>query len=158
MVELDRPAAERRVWFERGLSNASKLVGSDPIVDRAVEWVRNGENPLRRLNAPLRFIHDDLSPEHILVDPKTGHVTGILDWTDAILGDAARDFVALVAFGGWRFVEGVIDGYSCEIDPGFYERLRFMARLLPVMWLGEAYAKNEDISKHLRWVRNAFVE
>ena len=36
---------------------------------------------------------------HFLVDPPTGHVTGILDWADAIIGDPFYD-VATLSMGG----------------------------------------------------------
>lgn len=35
--------------------------------------------------------HNDLGAEHVLVDPATWQVTGIIDWTDAALTDPARD-------------------------------------------------------------------
>jgi len=81
-----------------------------------------------------------------------------LDWTDAILGDAARDFVPLAAFGGWDFAGEVLAHYAHEPDPRFRERLRFMSRLLPLMWLGHTQLRGEDVSRHAEWVRNAFAD
>jgi aminoglycoside phosphotransferase (APT) family kinase protein len=37
------------------------------------------------------FSHNDLGIEHVLVDPATGAVTGIIDWSDAALTDPAYD-------------------------------------------------------------------
>jgi aminoglycoside phosphotransferase (APT) family kinase protein len=37
------------------------------------------------------FSHDDLGIEHVLVEPATGVVTGVIDWTDAGLVDPATD-------------------------------------------------------------------
>jgi hypothetical protein len=31
-------------------------------------------------NCLIHFAHADMSPEHILLDQKTGNVTGIIDW------------------------------------------------------------------------------
>ena len=46
-----------------------------------------------------RLVHNDLSPNHTLVD-ETGALRGILDWADAAVDDPAQDFAApYVAFG-----------------------------------------------------------
>lgn len=158
VAELDRSEEGRRAWFERGLAHVEELRGVDPVVDRALLWVRGIEDPLRRLDAPLRLIHHDLSPEHVLTDPRGGHVVGIIDWTDAILGDPARDFVTLTSFGGWELLYQALESYGPGVDAGFIGRLRFMVKLLTVMWLAEAHAKGEDTRKHRIWVGNAFAD
>jgi aminoglycoside phosphotransferase (APT) family kinase protein len=143
-------------WFESGLSVLDARKGQDHVVDRAVEWVRESiEVP--EPDCPPRFIHHDLSPEHLLVDPDSGRLTGILDWTDAIIGDAARDFVFLVAWRGWAFVEEVLRGYPHPVDPGFRDRLRFKARMLTPVWLGLAYARVTEFEKLTGWVHNAYA-
>ncbi|GAA4449530.1 phosphotransferase family protein [Phytohabitans houttuyneae] len=61
----------------------------------------------------LAFSHNDLGIEHVLVDPLTGAVTGVIDWSDAAIVDPAFDFglvyrdlgpaaldAALAAYGG----------------------------------------------------------
>lgn len=156
LQELDRAAAGRIEWFATGSAGVRSLNDEDAGLDEAVQWLDQLEDPLRRLDSPLRFIHHDLSAEHLLADPATGRLVGILDWTDAILGDPARDFMPLVTFGGWPFVEEVLAHYAVGIDAGFWDRLRFMARLLPLMWLGHAHMRGEDVSRHLAWVANCF--
>jgi aminoglycoside phosphotransferase (APT) family kinase protein len=83
-------------------------------------------------------------------------VVGILDWTAAILGDPARDFVTAATVGGWGFVDRILEHYTGAVDPGFRQRLRYMARLLAVMWLGEARLNGGDTEKHIAWVEHAF--
>ena len=121
-------------------------------------WAGEVSLPLSRNEGPLRFIHHDLTPDHVLVDPKTGQLRGILDWTDAILGDPARDFAGLAAYRGWSFAEEVLQGYSLPVDKGFQERMRFMARLLSVIWLANAEVQGKDVDKPIEWVRNAFAD
>ena len=41
--------------------------------------------------APV-FSHNDLGIEHVLVDPGTWTVTGVIDWSDAAIVDPAVDF------------------------------------------------------------------
>lgn len=158
LAELDREERGRIEWFESGYAGLSALYASDRRVGPYLRWVKELDDPLRRLDAPLRVIHHDISPEHLLADAQTGRLVGILDWTDAILGDPARDFMPLVTFGGWPFVDQVLAHYRPGVDAGFRDRLRFMARLLPLMWLGHAHLRGEDIRRHLRWVSNAFSE
>lgn len=156
LAELDRGEPGRTAWFEGGSEGLRALRGRDASLDEAIEWAALLDDPLRKLDAPTRFIHHDVSPEHLLADPQTGRLCGIIDWTDAILGDPARDFVSLVTSGGWEFTDRVLAHYTHPVDPGFRERLRFMARLLPLMWLGHAKLREEDTEKHVSWVRNAF--
>lgn len=156
--ELDRDERGRIEWLEGGSAGAKALRGRDATLDRALEWLRRVGDPLRRLDAPVRMIHHDLSPEHLVANAETGCLVGILDWTDAILGDPARDFVPLVTFGGWDFADQALTHYPHVVDAGFRDRLRFMARLLPLMWLGHAHERGEDIRRHAVWVKNAFTE
>jgi len=155
--EMEAPDDGAYEWFRRNLSGASQLVVSEPTVHDAVAWVSALADPLRARAAPVRFIHHDLSPEHLVVDPSTGRLAGILDWTDAGLGDPASDFVTCATFGGWTFVERVTRHYSGAVDRSFWERLRYMAQLLSVMWLGEACKNGGDVAKHVAWVKNAFT-
>lgn len=158
LVELDRDEPGRVEWLTWGSAGVRALNDRDGTLNEAVEWLSQVDDPLRRLEAPLRMIHHDVSPEHLLVDPETGRLVGILDWTDAILGDPARDFAALVPFAGWGFVEDVLGHYPLETDEGLRDRLGFMVRLLPLMWLGHAYVREEEVGPLVAWVKNCFAE
>jgi len=157
----DDPDHQR--WLERTIAAANALRGLDPTVDRSLDWLAtHGSRTPRPFPGPLRCIHNDLSPEHLLVDPRTGTLAGILDWSDAIVGDPALDFAPLGAFHGWAFVDEVVRSYPLPIDGSFLARLRFLARLLSVIWLIEAYERAgevaTDVAKHIRWVHNVFGE
>ena len=86
-----------------------------------------------------------------------GRLTGLLDWTDAALGDPAFDLIVLLAWRGWGFVERVLDAYRLPVDPGFRRRVAFFARVSAVEWLWEARERDGDIEKHVRWMSNAFA-
>jgi aminoglycoside phosphotransferase (APT) family kinase protein len=89
--------------------------------------------------------HNDLGPEHVLVDER-GDLVGVLDWEEADLGDPAWDFAwwihempdvgerALAAYGG-------------APDRGFRERARFTHAISP--W--------HEIDHGLRTGQDAFV-
>jgi len=46
-------------------------------------------------------IHGDLTEDHVLLDPEAGRLAGVIDFTDAALGDPAYDFAFLWAYGAW---------------------------------------------------------
>ena len=74
-----------------------------------------------------------------------------------ILGDAAPDFVFLVAWRGWSFTEDVLRHYAHPLDDGFRDRLRFIARLLTPIWLGLAHDRGSGLEKVRRGLRNAYA-
>jgi aminoglycoside phosphotransferase (APT) family kinase protein len=152
-VELDAEGA--REWYHE----ATEILGdlrSLPGVAPAMAWVAGGPSIPPPYQGPLRFLHNDLAPDHLLFDMEAGHPTGILDWTDAALGDPALDFVVFVTWMGWDFFREVRRHYSLELDDGFERRLAFLARVLSVSWLADALDQGSDVDKHLRWVGHAF--
>ena len=74
----------------------------DPVVDEAYEWV------LERIPEPVgeHLVHGDYRIGNCLVDQ--GHVTGILDWELAYLGDPRFDlgYLALAYSAGKLFKSG----------------------------------------------------
>jgi aminoglycoside phosphotransferase (APT) family kinase protein len=153
-IGIDSPG--RREWLEHGVAVASKLRGLDPIVDHGIAWL-NTISLTPPSGGTLQLIHGGLEPEHVLVNPETGFVVGVIDWTDTQLGDAARDFVFLVTWRGWRFAEEVLRAYPRAVDPEFRARLRYMAQLLSLMGLAFAHEQGAELTKHVRAVRNAFA-
>jgi aminoglycoside phosphotransferase (APT) family kinase protein len=76
---------------------------------------------------PLVFSHNDLGAEHVLVDPETFAVTGVLDWTDAALVDPAYDFGLLYRDLGAPGLRAALDGYG-RSTMDMENRARFYAR------------------------------
>jgi len=83
---------------------------------------------------------------------------GLLDWTDVAVGDPALDLVVPALWQGWRFLDDVLGHYRVPVDDGFGDRLRFVARVLSLVWLSESREQATDVPKHVRWVRHAFTE
>lgn len=104
-----------------------------------------------------RFIHNDICPDHVLVDPATGGLTGLIDWSDAVVGDPVTDFVGLIGVGNRSFVAAVLADYRLAVDTGFLARLDWCTKTLTLTWLAEAARADPDqVGKHLSWVRRAF--
>lgn len=161
-VEFDRDGA--REWYDDVLSLAPSLRDLGSRVAPALDWLERVRGIPDAYAGPPRFIHNDLCPDHILIDPDSGRVTGIIDWTDAALGDPALDFVVLVAWQGWRFVDEVRTAYPLSLDDAFERRLAFLARVMSLDWLWESSRptvarsreRGTDVEKHVRWMENAF--
>ena len=56
------------------------------------------------------LVHGDLGPDHILCS--TSAVTGVIDWSDATVGDPAIDFGWVLHSTPPTFVEGIHAGYE----------------------------------------------
>lgn len=110
-----------------------------------------------------RVVHNDICADHVLVDPTSGRLTGLIDWGDAMVGDPVLDFVGLIQLGGWSFVRDVVDDYGGEMDAAFFDRTVWAARTLTLDWLvnlmdeGDVDPSITDRG-HLLWVIRAFEE
>ncbi len=82
------------------------------------------------------WYHGDLQPEHVLVDPGSGEIAAIIDWSDHGSGDGAWD-IAVLTLDDDQPLDALLDGYG----PDATERDR-ITRTLPfyrlVRRLGEA--------------------
>jgi aminoglycoside phosphotransferase (APT) family kinase protein len=75
------------------------------------------------------LVHADLGPEHLLWNGE--RLTGVIDWSDARIGDPALDF-------GWpfhgpdeSFAEALVEHYPSVVDADVGRRARFYHRLGP---------------------------
>jgi aminoglycoside phosphotransferase (APT) family kinase protein len=75
-------------------------------------------------DAELVFSHNDLGIEHVLVDPVSGAITGVIDWTDAAFCDPAYDFGLLLRDLGPGALDAALRAYGGDLR----ERAWFYAR------------------------------
>jgi aminoglycoside 2''-phosphotransferase len=78
------------------------------------------------------LIHNDLASYHLLSDPQTGRLTGVLDFGEAGWGDPAADYAVLINIYGESFVQRL--GASNPILPGLLNRARFRTAYLELEW------------------------
>lgn len=124
----------------------------------AAEPYLAGRIPEPAQDGPRRFIHNDVCPDHLIVDPHTGRLVGLIDFTDAIVGEVVLDFVGLIGIGGYRFIDQVAGCYDLPLGSSFDTKLQWLARTLTLTWLAEAATHDpDDIPKHLLWVAHAFT-
>lgn len=98
----------------------------------------------------LVLSHNDLGIEHVLVDPGTGRITGILDWTDAAFTDPARDLGLILRDLGPLALDAALAAYRPDPDDtaGLRRRIVFLARC----------ALLEDLAHGLDTGRDAYVQ
>jgi aminoglycoside 2''-phosphotransferase len=77
-------------------------------------------------------IHGDLAPYHILFDPESWRLSGVIDFGTAGLGDPADDIGALLAHYGAGLIDMVRPAYP--IDDAIWARARFRAGCLELEW------------------------
>lgn len=73
------------------------------------------------------LIHRDLGPDHLLVDPATGDLTGVIDFEDASIGDPAFDFTGVL-----RSLPTALSAYDGQVDETFLGRIRFYQFIVPL--------------------------
>ena len=134
---------------------ADVRAGAEPFIAGAVEPPS--------LPHERRVVHNDICADHVLVDPATGRLAGLIDWADMMVGDPALDFVGLIQVGGWDFVRDVLHHYRGEAGDAFFERIVWAARTLTLHWLVELMDRDDvDPSVtdrgHILWVIRAFEE
>lgn len=72
----------------------------------------------------IRVLHGDFAAEHVLV--ADGAPVGVIDWSDAALGDPARDLAGLVHWGGAPLLAAALDAYG-SVDADTIGRARWYA-------------------------------
>ncbi len=94
-----------------------------------------------------RLVHNDLWAEHILVDPRSGSVNGIIDWGDAAISDPAVDFACLYTWYGEKWLEDVLANYSGTSDTEIISRSRYLATCLAIhnITLGQEIGRSQWI-------------
>lgn len=91
-VRIARPEALRLDWAERFRQSREILAVSDAVWHRWQRWLADDSYwPEHSV-----LVHGDLHPAHILIDEQHECI-GLLDWTEAHLGDPATDFNLLFA-------------------------------------------------------------
>ncbi|AEI63559.1 phosphotransferase family protein [Corallococcus macrosporus] len=117
---------ELEAWSAAALEDLHLAVEHGHVeLHRATDWKRRlTERPPRGRDAP-RLLHGDFAAEHVLVDAH-GAPTGVIDWSDACVGDPARDLAGLLHWGGARMLAATLETYG-PVSPAVLSRARWFA-------------------------------
>ncbi len=80
----------------------------------------------RNLGGPLVLLHNEVSQHHVLVDPETGRITGIIDFNGMIVGDPVRDLLYLAEEYGPAFIDTFLAHYPIADRERVLAKLRFL--------------------------------
>jgi aminoglycoside phosphotransferase (APT) family kinase protein len=148
-VERAATLGARQAWRAEhadDLAPALRLLG---VHERA-----RGEQLLdgyRRLRFEPAVVHADLGPEHVLC--RNGHISGVIDWGDAGIGDPAIDAVWAVFDAAEPFRDAFVAAYG--VDDATLARAAVFWRVVP--WhevrYGLATNRPEHIERGLAGVR-----
>jgi aminoglycoside phosphotransferase (APT) family kinase protein len=101
----------------------------------------------------LVLAHNDLGGEHLLVDPTTFAISGIIDWSDAAIADPAAELGRLLRDLGPAHLDAVLDGLGAS-DVGrratLTERAWCYARCLVLEDLAYAVRRRPDLVAYER--------
>ena len=113
-------------WLAEAREQYAAVVGAVPAQQRAGVEAFLAAPPPPAADT-LGLCHNDLGIEHVLVDPGTLALTGIIDWGDAAIGDPAYDLGLLLRDLGPRALAAVLEAYA-PASPALAERVEFYAR------------------------------
>jgi macrolide phosphotransferase len=106
-VRVMDPAAERQAHADRMNRARDLLPVRESVWRQWQDWLDDDSYwPPHSV-----FLHGDLHPPHILVDDEH-RVIGLLDWTEAHVGDPATDFAILYATIGKSPLRSLLNEYA----------------------------------------------
>lgn len=126
----------RRAFYEQRLAALEQHIYPLLWADQKA-WISDLFAPLRDGSVDMDvftpvFIHRDLAAYHILHEPNTGDLTGVIDYGTAGAGDPAVDWGCLISTYGERFVRRMHQVYP--IDQATIDRARFLAGAVELEW------------------------
>jgi aminoglycoside 2''-phosphotransferase len=98
------------------------------IVDEFLEDARH--HPL-----PRALLHGEVSADHVMVDPDTHSISGIIDFNGLIIDDPARDFLYLYEDYGLDFMDTFLSEYGVHDREPVLRRVHFYHQWLTVLRL-----------------------
>ena len=101
---------------------------------RVDEWWQAFLRAAERWSFSPVLTHNDLGPSHVLIQPETLRVSGVIDFGDALVGDPAIDLRLLIA---WRSEE-----FTLDVAKAYHE-------------LGDA--ADSEVSDRANWLAKASV-
>jgi len=117
-------------WRDKSCEQLRRLNGLNVNPGLLHRYLEN-DTPVSFQGLPS-LVHNDLWAEHVLVDPCSGGVSGVIDWGDAVIGDPAIDFACLYTWYGESWLENVLAHYTGTLDAEVISRSRYLATCVAI--------------------------
>lgn len=106
------------------------------------------------------LVHRDLNTEHVLFDPATGNLTGVIDWGDAGIDDPAVDFAGIRRQLGDDFTRQMLAAYRHPLDTSLLRRMDFYAGMEPFheIHFGQVDGDAAHLAHGIEWARRQCAE
>ena len=90
------------------------------------------------------LLHCDIGPGHLLYDPMTLQLTGVIDFGDLVMGDPARDFIYIYEDFGPRLLGEVLTRYAGKAASKMMPAIRKWYLLEAITWTIGMYVEQRE--------------
>jgi aminoglycoside 2''-phosphotransferase len=90
------------------------------------------------------LLHRDIGPGHVLYDPLTLQLTGVIDFGDLVIGDPARDFIYIYEDFGPTILQEVLTHYAVKDAPTMMAAIRKWYLLEAISWTIAMYRQHQE--------------
>lgn len=118
----------------RATSASLQSILSADTLRRLDAALARGSQPSAEADRHASLLHRDVAPGHVLFDPATGRLTGVIDFGDLALGDPARDFIFVYEDFGPAMLDAVLRHYAGEDAATLRPRIHRWFLLETVEW------------------------
>jgi aminoglycoside phosphotransferase len=116
------------------LDDECRLLVAEGLLDRELVRVNRGIADLALQSWTPVFAHGDLQITHVFVEDD--RVTGVIDWSEAGIGDAFHD-LATLTLNHEENLDDVLVGYGGDVDPEVVRSWWSARSLIATRWLVE---------------------
>ncbi len=104
-----------------------------------------------------KVIHGDFCLEdHVFFDAQRQELSGVIDFADATLNDAAHDFQNIVEYGGEEYFDAVMNHYHGAEDPTLLERTKLRIETRPLFDASYSlmFGFEERFKDRMNWIES----
>ena len=115
----------------------------EPDVQRKLDQTLESWSSQLEVRRPA-LLHCDMGPGHVLYNPSTLQLTGVIDFGDLVIGDPARDFIYIYEDFGPLILQEVLTGYAGQDSPKMLPAIRKWYLLEALSWTINRYAERQE--------------